>query len=110
MSSCTRCRTSWRSNPTKMGLPARLSTGMSKKPWIWEACRSMVSTRSAPAAGEHIGHQLGGDGIAGLGLAVLTGIAEVGDDGGDAAGGCPLSASIMMSSSIRFWFTGLQVD
>ena len=36
--------------------------------------------------GEHVGHQLGGDGIAGLGLAVLTGIAEVGDDGGDAAG------------------------
>ena len=34
----------------KMGLPSRLSTGMSKKPWIWEACRSMVSTRSAPAA------------------------------------------------------------
>src|SRR5450830_25680 len=22
-----------------------LSTGMSKKPWIWSACRSMVSTR-----------------------------------------------------------------
>mgnify|MGYP007111681923 CR=1 FL=1 len=37
-------------------------------------------------SGEHIGHQLGGDGIAALGLAVLTGVAEVGDDGGDAAG------------------------
>ena len=36
--------------------------------------------------GDHVGHQLGGDGIAGLGLAVLTGIAEVGDDGGDTAG------------------------
>ena len=23
--------------------------GMSKKPWIWGACRSMVSTRWAPA-------------------------------------------------------------
>ena len=42
--------------------------------------------------GEHVGHQLGGDGIAGLGLAVLTGIAEVGDDGGDAAGGGALAA------------------
>ncbi len=25
-----------------------LSTGMSKKPWIWSACRSMVSTRETP--------------------------------------------------------------
>ena len=25
-----------------------LSTGMSKKPWIWSACRSIVSTRSTP--------------------------------------------------------------
>ena len=36
--------------------------------------------------GDHVGNQLGGDGIAGLGLAVLTGIAEVRNDGGDAAG------------------------
>jgi hypothetical protein len=27
-----------------------LSTGMSKKPWIWSACRSTVSTRSVPTA------------------------------------------------------------
>ena len=27
-----------------------LSTGMLKNPWIWSACRSMVSTRSAPAS------------------------------------------------------------
>ncbi len=40
-------------------------------------------------SGEHIGHQLGGDGVAGLGLAVLTGVAKVGDDGGDPAGGGP---------------------
>ena len=40
-------------------------------------------------AGEDIGHQLGGDGITGLGLAVLAGIAEVGDHGGDPAGGGP---------------------
>src|SRR6476646_3910406 len=25
-----------------------LSTGMSKKPWIWSACRSIVSTRATP--------------------------------------------------------------
>ena len=40
--------------------------------------------------GDEVGHQLGGDGVAGLGLAVLPGIAEVGDDGGDAPGGGPL--------------------
>ena len=34
---------------------------------------------------EHIGNELGGDGIAALGLAVLTGIAEVGHDRGNAA-------------------------
>ena len=42
---------------------------------------------AAARGGEHVGHQLGGDGVTGLGLAVLPGIAEVRDDGGDAAGG-----------------------
>ncbi len=32
------------------GAAYRLSTGMSKKPWIWPACRSRVSTRLAPAS------------------------------------------------------------
>ena len=40
--------------------------------------------------GEHVGHELRGDGVAGLGLAVLPGIAEVGDHGGDPAGGSTL--------------------
>ena len=34
---------------------------------------------------EHIGHELGGDGVAALGLAVLPRVAEVRDDGGYAA-------------------------
>ena len=38
--------------------------------------------------GDHVCHQLGGDGIAGLGLTILTGVAEIGDHGGDPAGGC----------------------
>jgi len=38
-------------------------------------------------SGDHVGNQLSGDGIAALGLAVLTGIAKVRDDSGDAAGG-----------------------
>ena len=37
--------------------------------------------------GEHVGHQLGGDGVTGLGLPILAGVAKVGDDGSDTAGG-----------------------
>ena len=40
--------------------------------------------------GDHVGHQLGGDGIPGLGLAVLPCITEVGNHCGNASGGCPL--------------------
>ena len=40
-----------------------------------------------PGFGDHIGDQLGGDGGAGLGSTVLTGVAEIGDHGGDACGG-----------------------
>ena len=40
--------------------------------------------------GNQVGHQLCGDGVAGLGLAVLAGIAEIGHHRGDAAGGGPL--------------------
>ena len=35
---------------TITGAANRLSVGMSKKPWIWPAWRSRVSTRSAPAS------------------------------------------------------------
>ena len=37
--------------------------------------------------GEHIGHQLGGDGVTSLGFAILPGIAEIGDDRRDPSGG-----------------------
>ena len=57
---------------------------MSKKPWIWPACRSSVSTRSAPARGDQVGDQLGRDRRAGPGFAVLPGVAEIGDHRGDA--------------------------
>ena len=36
---------------------------------------------------QHVGHQFRGDGRAALVLFVLTGVGEVGEDGGDAAGG-----------------------
>ena len=42
-----------------------------------------------PRGHDHVGHQLGGDGVPGLGLAVLPGIAEVGNHRGDAPGGGP---------------------
>ena len=38
-------------------------------------------------AGDQVGHQLGGDGVAGLGLPVLAGVAEIGDHRGDPSGG-----------------------
>ena len=41
--------------------------------------------------GDHVGHQLGGDGVAALGLAVLPGVAEIGNHGGDTAGAGPLA-------------------
>ena len=41
--------------------------------------------------GDHIGHQLGGNGIPALGLAVLTGVAEIGHHSGDTAGGSALA-------------------
>ena len=37
--------------------------------------------------GDEVGYELGGDGVAALGLAVLPRIAEVRDNGGDAPGG-----------------------
>src|SRR5699024_5565211 len=42
--------------------------------------------------GDQVGHQLGGNGVTGLGLTILTGVAKVGDDGGDAAGRGPLES------------------
>ena len=42
-------------------------------------------------SGDHIGHQLGADGVTALSLAVLPGIAEVGHHGGDAACGGALA-------------------
>ena len=41
---------------------------------------------------EQVGDEAGGDGLARAGLAVLAGIAVVGDDGGDGAGGCALGS------------------
>ena len=69
---------------TIRGEAKRLSVGMSKKPWIWAACRSSVMTRSTPACGDQIGDQLGRDRGAGAGTAVLPRIAEIGDHSRDA--------------------------
>ena len=64
-----------------------LSTGMLKKPWIWSACRSIVSSRSTPTASSMLAHDLGADRHARRArAAVLPGVAEVRDHRGDAAG------------------------
>jgi ABC-type phosphate/phosphonate transport system substrate-binding protein len=57
-------------------------------------------------AGDEVGHQLGGDGHAALVLAVLAGVAEVGNDRGDARALARRRQSANTSSSIRLSFTG----
>ena len=37
-----------------IGIAVMWSTGTWKKPWIWPACRSMVSTRSTPTPSRHL--------------------------------------------------------
>src|SRR4051794_491023 len=81
------------------------STGIVKKPWIWPACRSIVSTRSAPAScsmsatrravigsrgfalrsWRGVGEQRvnARDPFAPAGLAILAGVREPRDDGRD---------------------------
>src|SRR6218665_208175 len=75
-----------------------LSTGMSKKPWIWSACKSMVSTRATPTACSMLATTL-----ALIGTRVERGrrswrgggaegawVGEVGGRGADALGRCAL--------------------
>ena len=56
---------------------------MSKKPWIWLEWRSRESTRLAPRGDDQVADQFGRDGHPGSVLAVLPGIAVVGEDGCD---------------------------
>ena len=96
---------------TMTGEAKRLSVGISKKPWIWPACRSSVMTRSAPAAGDQVGDQLGRNRRARADLAVLPGVAEIRNNRGDAARRRRASARPMMiSSSIRWSLAGNEVD
>lgn len=95
-----RCRTTSSAPAASNGNGGtHLSTGMSKKPWIWLACKSMVCVAEARqlfspqdsegkpthddvvnacALNEHVGDELGGDGRARLVLLVLAGVGEVG--------------------------------
>src|SRR4029453_619325 len=65
------------------GAASRLSVGMSKKPWIWPECRSIVSTRSAPARVIRLATSLAEIGVAPAGLPVLPCVAEIGHHRGD---------------------------
>ena len=63
-----------------------LSTGMLKKPWIWSACRSIVSRRSTPTASSMLATTLARDRHARRARpAVLAGVAEIRDHGGHPA-------------------------
>ena len=70
---------------TITGEAKRLSVGMSKKPWIWAACRSSVMTRSTPAWVIRLATSLAEIGVREPDFAVLPGVAEIGDHRGDAA-------------------------
>ncbi len=52
----------------RTGAAYRWSTGMSKKPWIWAAWRSIVSSRSAPAVVIRLATSLAVIGTRGLSL------------------------------------------
>ena len=64
----------------------RLSVGMSKKPWICPAWRSIDRTRFAPAVVIRLATSLAEIGVRGPRFPVLPRIAEIGKDGGDPFG------------------------
>ena len=72
------------------GSAYRSSTGIRKKPWTWGACRSSVTTRSAPGGLDGVGADPGPDRHPGLVLLVALGVAEVRDHRGDRRGAGPL--------------------
>ena len=83
------------------------STGTSKKPWIWPACRSIVSTRSAPAVWIISATSFAVIGSRGRDFLSWR---EYGYSGSTAVirfAEASFAASTMIRSSIRFWSTGL---
>ena len=93
----------WRPNS---GSAVMWSTGTVKKPWIWPACRSIVSTRSAPASWSMSATrrpEIGSRGFA------LRSWREYGNHGMTAVirfAEASFAAWIISSSSIRFRSTG----
>ena len=72
-------------SPSSTGDAYTLSTGMSKNPWIWSACRSTVSTRSVPTRAEHVRRHLRRDRHARRTRpAILARVAEIRHHRGDA--------------------------
>jgi hypothetical protein len=83
---------------------------MLKKPWICPACRSTASTRVAPAAVSRSATSLAEIGVRGLTLRSCRAYPKYGINATMEPADARLRASIMMSSSIRLRFGGLQVD
>src|SRR3954449_10130745 len=82
------------------------STGIVKKPWIWPACRSIVSTRSAPASCSMSATRRAEIGSRGLALRSWRAYGYHGTTAVMRLAEASLAAWIISSSSIRFWSTG----
>ena len=95
----------WRSPRRARGAAYRSSTGTRKKPCTWGACRSMVMTRSAPAASMASAHTRPGS-TPGLVLLVALGVAEVRHQHGHRTALARLRASIQNSSSTKLSLAG----
>ena len=93
---------------TNSGSARMWSTGIVKKPWIWPECRSIVSTRSAPAVWIISATSFAEIGSRG---SVFLSWREYGNQGTTAVmrfAEASFAASIMISSSIKLRSTGSQ--
>jgi len=84
------------------------STGIVKKPWIWPACRSIVSTRSAPASCSMSATRRAEIGSRGLAFRSCRAYGKSGTTAVIRFADASFAAWIISMSSIRFLSTGVQ--
>ena len=95
----------WRA---KSGSAVMWSTGIVKKPWIWPACRSIVSTRSAPASWSMSATRRAEIGSRGFALRSWRAYGKSGMTAVIRFADASFAAWIMSMSSIRCSSTGMQ--